>query len=334
MRLFSIIILAVFWSSSAMAIRYVNTEMPNANFSHKDLSGARFSNVELMGSNFYGSNLTNAEFANADLSNTDFRGANLQGARFSNVELNNANLTGADLTGATMVNVDLRGAVLTNSNFEHLARASNLDMDAATVQGNSNRSAVAHRNTTVNTQATSVEMNGGGISVNTPGTSVVMGPGGIRVNTPGANVNMGDGGVKVATAGRPVMDSETITEKLTQSPKKSVDLTVNFAFDSDQIEREGHKQIYEIAEALRSEALRGKRIRIEGHTDYKGTDSYNRDLSYRRATSVAHELSSKYAIESRRFDIQGYGESRPVATNKTDAGRALNRRVTLVNLGQ
>lgn len=69
-------------------------------------------------------------------------------------------------------------------------------------------------------------------------------------------------------------------------------------------------------------------VDVYGHTDSTGDEGYNIDLSQRRALSVATYLNAQ-GIDSRRFFIQGYGESRPVATNATPEGRALNRRVEI-----
>ena len=70
-------------------------------------------------------------------------------------------------------------------------------------------------------------------------------------------------------------------------------------------------------------------IEIHGHTDNIGTREYNRRLSERRAKAVKDYLLKK-GIERKRLFAVGFGSTRPVATNRTDAGRALNRRVELV----
>lgn len=69
-------------------------------------------------------------------------------------------------------------------------------------------------------------------------------------------------------------------------------------------------------------------MELSGHTDAKGSDSYNQNLSERRAASVRQYLVGK-GIASSRMTSVGHGESQPVATNETDEGRALNRRVEL-----
>ena len=69
-------------------------------------------------------------------------------------------------------------------------------------------------------------------------------------------------------------------------------------------------------------------IRVEGHTDSVGTEKYNMDLSFRRANSV-RDLLAQRGVDIRRIETVGFGESMPVATNDTEAGRQLNRRVEI-----
>jgi outer membrane protein OmpA-like peptidoglycan-associated protein len=74
-------------------------------------------------------------------------------------------------------------------------------------------------------------------------------------------------------------------------------------------------------------------IEIEGHTDSVGTDNYNQGLSERRAESVRTYLMQQ-RISPTAVEAEGFGESRPVATNDTAAGRQQNRRVELVVTGE
>ncbi|PKN29119.1 MAG: hypothetical protein CVU64_09915 [Deltaproteobacteria bacterium HGW-Deltaproteobacteria-21] len=69
-------------------------------------------------------------------------------------------------------------------------------------------------------------------------------------------------------------------------------------------------------------------VRVEGHTDSTGSEDYNMDLSNRRAAAVKNLLTSRGVADS-RIDVVGYGESMPVATNDTEAGRQKNRRVEI-----
>jgi outer membrane protein OmpA-like peptidoglycan-associated protein len=67
-------------------------------------------------------------------------------------------------------------------------------------------------------------------------------------------------------------------------------------------------------------------VRVEGHTDSTGSDEYNMDLSNRRAVAVRNLLTGRGIADS-RIDVVGYGETMPVASNDTEAGRQRNRRV-------
>ena len=69
-------------------------------------------------------------------------------------------------------------------------------------------------------------------------------------------------------------------------------------------------------------------IQVQGHTDDRGSDELNQKLSESRAKAVADYLVSK-GVDGARLSSAGFGESRPIAANETDAGRAQNRRVTL-----
>jgi outer membrane protein OmpA-like peptidoglycan-associated protein len=72
-----------------------------------------------------------------------------------------------------------------------------------------------------------------------------------------------------------------------------------------------------------------RRVQIDGFTDSVGTDSYNEELSQRRANTVREALISR-GVESSRIGTEGYGKSYPVANNNDSGGRQLNRRVEVV----
>jgi len=69
-------------------------------------------------------------------------------------------------------------------------------------------------------------------------------------------------------------------------------------------------------------------VEIGGHTDNVGSDSYNQKLSEQRAKAV-HDYIVSQGVDKSRLSYKGYGESEPIATNETEAGRQRNRRVEL-----
>jgi len=69
---------------------------------------------------------------------------------------------------------------------------------------------------------------------------------------------------------------------------------------------------------------------IEGHTDSRGTEAYNQQLSERRAQAIYDRLVNEHGIDPQRLTVKGYGETRPIAGNNTDDGRRMNRRVDMV----
>ena len=83
--------------------------------------------------------------------------------------------------------------------------------------------------------------------------------------------------------------------------------------------------------AARVTELQATTVRVSGYTDSKGTAAYNRALSQRRAKAVLAGLEQR--LDGLTGVIKAYGESRPVSTNKTAKGRALNRRVTITVTG-
>ncbi len=100
---------------------------------------------------------------------------------------------------------------------------------------------------------------------------------------------------------------------------------VFFAYDRDIIKPESFGILDEVVSVL-SENLWINKIRVDGHTDHDGPDVYNLDLSTRRAAAVMRYLQGK-GIDPARLSSAGFGESVPLASNRTAKGRADNRRV-------
>lgn len=98
----------------------------------------------------------------------------------------------------------------------------------------------------------------------------------------------------------------------------------NFDFDSAKIKPSARQQLDEIAQF--AQKYPDANFTVDGHTDSIGTIEYNRKLSLRRAQAVKNELA-KQGVAEDRMQVRGLGESRPIASNKTAAGRAKNRRV-------
>ena len=113
--------------------------------------------------------------------------------------------------------------------------------------------------------------------------------------------------------------------KLAVTQVASIRLKVNFEFDSDDVQEHYFTDIKGLAEFLQRFA--DIQVDIEGHTDSAGAEAYNQNLSQRRAEAVRDLLINEYGIARGRLGAVGYGESRPVASNNTVAGRAENRRV-------
>lgn len=101
-----------------------------------------------------------------------------------------------------------------------------------------------------------------------------------------------------------------------------------FAFNSDRIRPESTPTLREIGEMLQDHE--DMSLLIEGHTDAEGDDSYNQELSERRARAVVNYLVAEYGLDEARLAAEGFGESMPTADNATPEGRQQNRRVELV----
>ena len=99
-----------------------------------------------------------------------------------------------------------------------------------------------------------------------------------------------------------------------------------FDFNSDRIRPDAASNLNNLASSLNK--FGESKIMIVGHTDNVGTDSYNMDLSNRRANSASAYLQSR-GVPSTRITTTGRGEAEPVASNDTEAGRQQNRRVEI-----
>jgi outer membrane protein OmpA-like peptidoglycan-associated protein len=140
---------------------------------------------------------------------------------------------------------------------------------------------------------------------------------------------MGEGGSQAA--------STTVTVYLPPPPPPTrvidrLTIRVNFDFDKSEIRKA------DMAELQKAVAFVNKyskeTISIEGHTDSRGTDKYNQALSERRAAAVKKYLVENGDTKNDKITSIGYGESRPIADNKTEKGRFQNRRVEILILSE
>jgi outer membrane protein OmpA-like peptidoglycan-associated protein len=113
-------------------------------------------------------------------------------------------------------------------------------------------------------------------------------------------------------------------ERVGEGIKVTFDSGILFAFDSAEIQGEAEANLTEFANTM--EDFEGSNILIVGHTDAKGPADYNQKLSEERARSAANYLI-RQGLSGNRIETTGKGESEPVATNETEAGRQQNRRV-------
>lgn len=119
-----------------------------------------------------------------------------------------------------------------------------------------------------------------------------------------------------------------VEEELQSAGRARLD-GINFDFNAAVIQPVSYPLLDQVAELLREHE--DWTIVLEGHTDNIGSDAFNKDLSLRRAVAVQAYLVSK-GVTAGRLSAQGFGFDKPVASNDTQGGRALNRRVEIVKL--
>lgn len=124
-------------------------------------------------------------------------------------------------------------------------------------------------------------------------------------------------------------DSKATRAVLTATKIEILD-KVHFATNKATIKKKSWKLLREVAEILVNNPQVTK-LRIEGHTDSRGPGKYNLDLSDRRAAAVRAFLLD-YKVAGDRLVSKGFGEARPIASNKSGKGRANNRRVEFMIL--
>jgi OOP family OmpA-OmpF porin len=166
-------------------------------------------------------------------------------------------------------------------------------------------------------------------------------PKGVRVDDKGCPIDSdGDGvpdaldkcpgtakGVKVGADGCP-------KEGVGEGPNRRFE-DVHFEFDKSDLTDYARAILDKASKAIGGlqQQYPSLKVDVSGHTDWIGTDAYNQALSERRANSVKQYLLRK-GVDSKRINTYAYGETKPVASNESDEGRAQNRRAEVRTRGQ
>lgn len=160
-----------------------------------------------------------------------------------------------------------------------------------------------------------------------PGT-----PAGVAVDANGCELDSDGDGVADSKDACPGTPPGTRVDARGCVPQKAtvetLKLNILFPTNSDVVTEKYQGEVKKVADFLNK--YPDVTVTIEGHTDSQGAESYNQTLSQRRADSVKAQLVNRYGIAPERVNAVGFGESRPVASNDTAAGRAENRRVVAV----
>ena len=146
---------------------------------------------------------------------------------------------------------------------------------------------------------------------------------------------MGEGGTRTASTTVTVNPPPPPPPAPVKVAPKVIDrlvLHVNFDFDKSVVRKADDAELQKAIDFVKK--YPGYEISIEGHTDSRGTDKYNQALSERRAAAVKEYLLKHGMIDTHKDNIttKGYGESKPIADNKTEKGRFENRRVEILIL--
>jgi len=132
---------------------------------------------------------------------------------------------------------------------------------------------------------------------------------------------------KKGMAQQVIADAKTMASDIGSTGKIAI-YGIYFDFDKADVKPESEPALKEIAKLL-SENPQLK-LYVVGHTDNVGGLDYNMKLSQQRAEAVVKELASKYKVDGSHLKALGVGPAAPVTSNKTEEGRAKNRRVELV----
>jgi len=123
-------------------------------------------------------------------------------------------------------------------------------------------------------------------------------------------------------------ERQEIAEIAATKPK--IDLEIHFDYNSADISRESMPSVQELGKALSNASMKGSTFVVAGHTDAIGGETYNQDLSERRADTIKKYLTDKYGIAGADLVTVGYGKTKPKDPNAPMD--PANRRVQVVNM--
>ncbi len=127
-----------------------------------------------------------------------------------------------------------------------------------------------------------------------------------------------------------VEERQKLAAIVRENKRPSVDMEIYFAYDSAVITPQAMPALIRLGQALSDNRLSSGTFMIAGHTDAKGSEVYNQNLSQRRARAVREFLVTNFGIDPRRLIAVGYGEEQLKRRDAPEA--AENRRVQIVNL--
>ena len=132
----------------------------------------------------------------------------------------------------------------------------------------------------------------------------------------------------VTTTEKPLEDIIVFNEEGVVIRKDgNMPVEILFDFDSSKVKEGVKESLNTLGKALAEN--KDIKLKIDGHTDYIGTEQYNLNLSLKRANSIKNYLIGR-GVSANNISIEGYGKQNPVANNSTEAGRAKNRRVEFI----
>lgn len=139
----------------------------------------------------------------------------------------------------------------------------------------------------------------------------------------------------VSEVGKPAPQAQVVTTPVVETtyeevPSETIVLnSINFDTKKAQMTPSSRISMNGPLEQIRKNSSNFRLIIVEGHADHVGTDAFNQTLSEKRAKAVREVLLKELGLAENQVQAQGFGESKPIASNDTEAGRTKNRRVEL-----